>query len=152
MSKTRHFARHFGTLPWFPEFYFLTDFDASKSHLGSFFAFFGKIWPKNIYRSSKSRFFFLFDLLTWWPEMTLTCFMVTKHRKWYLQMSVILSMPIHWLCLRLTSKFCSPMSPSPKCRTFWLWPDLWRHWWPRGHWNLFSSDSFSRDFECLLNF
>ena len=33
-------------------------------------------------------------------------------------MSVILSMPIHWLCLRLTSKFYSPMSPSPKCPTF----------------------------------
>ena len=38
--------------------------------------------------------------------MTLTCTMVTKHRKWYLQMSVTLSMPIHWLCLRLTSTFC----------------------------------------------
>ena len=32
---------------------FLTDFDASKSVLGSFFAFFEKIWPKNMYRSSK---------------------------------------------------------------------------------------------------
>ena len=68
----------------------------------------------------------------WWPEMTLTFIMVTKHRKWYLQMSVTLSMPISWLCLCLTSQFCSPMSPSPKCRTFWLWPDLWRHSWPRG--------------------
>ena len=37
---------------------------------------------------------------------------------WYLQMSVTLSMPIHWLCLRLTSKFYSPMSPSPKSRKF----------------------------------
>ena len=54
------------------------------------------------------------------------------HRKWYLQMSVTLSMPIHWLCLRLTSKFYSPMSPSPKSRKFWLWPDLWRHQWPPG--------------------
>ena len=57
--------------------------DASKSVLGSFFAFFAKIWPKNMYRSSKSRFF-LFDLFTWWPEMTLTCIMVIKHRKGYL--------------------------------------------------------------------
>ena len=53
--KNRHFSRHFGTLPRFSEFCFLTDFDASKSVLGSFFAFFAKIWPKNIYRSSKSR-------------------------------------------------------------------------------------------------
>ena len=46
---------------------FLTDFDASKSVLGSFFAFFAKIWPKNTYRSSKSRFFWLdlFYLVTW---------------------------------------------------------------------------------------
>ena len=65
--KNRHFSRHFGTLPWFSEFCFLTDFDASKSVLGSFFAFFAKIWPKNMYRSSKSRFFLfdLFHLVTW---------------------------------------------------------------------------------------
>ena len=47
--------------------FFFIDFDASKSVLGSFFAFFAKIWPKNMYRSSKSRFF-LFDLfhpVTW---------------------------------------------------------------------------------------
>ena len=44
---------------------FLTDFDASKSVLGSFFALFAKIWPKNMYRSSKSRFFYLFHLVTW---------------------------------------------------------------------------------------
>ena len=58
---------HFGTLPWFSEFCFLTDFDASKSVLGSFFAFFAKIWPKNMYRSSKSRNFLfdLFHLVTW---------------------------------------------------------------------------------------
>ena len=46
----------------------LTDFDASKSVLGSFFAFFAKIWPKNMYRSSKSRKFFcltFFTLVTW---------------------------------------------------------------------------------------
>ena len=59
--KNRHFSRHFGTLPWFSEFCFLTDFDASKSVLGSFFAFFTKIWPKNMYRSFKSLFFFV------WP-------------------------------------------------------------------------------------
>ena len=36
-AKNRHFSRHFGTLPWFSGFYFLTDFNASKSVLGSFF-------------------------------------------------------------------------------------------------------------------
>ena len=51
--QNRHFSRHFGTLPRFSKFYFLTDFDASKSVLGSFFAFFAKIWPKNMYRTSK---------------------------------------------------------------------------------------------------
>ena len=32
----------------------------------------------------------------------MTCIVVTKHRKLYLQMSLTLPMPIHWLCLRLT--------------------------------------------------
>ena len=46
---------------------FFTDFDASKSVLGSFFAFFAKIWPKNLYSRSKSRNFLfdLFHLVTW---------------------------------------------------------------------------------------
>ena len=70
--KNRHFSRHFGTLPRFSEFYFLTDFDASKSVLESFLAFFAKIWPKNMYCTSKSQIFLL-DLflpgdLRWpWP-------------------------------------------------------------------------------------
>ena len=60
-------SRHSGSLPWFAEFYFLTDFDTSKSVIGSFFAFFAKIWPKNMNRSSKSRNFLLdsFYLVTW---------------------------------------------------------------------------------------
>ena len=127
--KNRHFSCDFRTLPWLSEFYFLTDFDASKSVLGSFFAFFAKIWPKNMYRSSKSRFFFfdLFHLVTWddldlhyghkGQEMILTDVSDTIHAN-------------SWLCLRLTSKFYSPMSPSPKSRKFLLCPDLWRHHWP----------------------
>ena len=64
--KNRHFSRHFGTLPWFSWFCFLTDFDASKSFLGLFFAFLRKSDLKNMYRSSKSRFlFYLFHLVTW---------------------------------------------------------------------------------------
>ena len=72
--RNRHFSRHFGTFPWFYEFCFLTDFDASKSVLGSFFAFFAKIWPNNTCRSSKSRFFFVWPFspgdLRWpWPVL-----------------------------------------------------------------------------------
>ena len=97
--------------------------------LGWFFAFFAKTWPKTCIASLNPDFLG-FDLFTWWPQMTLTCIMVTKHRKWCLQMSVTLSMPIHWLCLHLRSKFYSSMSPSPKSRKFIFWPDLWRHQWP----------------------
>ena len=35
-------------------------------------------------------------------------------------MSVTLSMPIHWLCLRLTWKFYPTMSASPKSRIFYF--------------------------------
>ena len=130
--KNRHFSRHFATLPWFSEFCFLTDFDASKSVLGSFFAFFVKIWPKNMYRSSKSRNFFVWPFspgdLRWpWPLLWSQSTGNDTYRcQWHV------SMTISWLCLCLKSQFCSSMSPSPKCRTFWLWPDLWRHSWPRG--------------------
>ena len=67
MSKTGTFHVISGLYRDFPNFIFLTDFDASKSVLGSFFAFFAKIWPKNMYRSSKSRNFLLdlFYLVTW---------------------------------------------------------------------------------------
>ena len=77
--KNKHFSRDFAILSWFSEFCFLTDFDASKSVVGSFFAFFAKIWPKNMYRSSKSRNFFVWPFspgdLTWpwpvlWPQST----------------------------------------------------------------------------------
>ena len=129
--KNRHLSRYFGTSPWFSEFCFLTDFDASKSVLGSFLRSLRKYDLKTCIAALNHDFFCL-TFFTRWSEMTLTLIMVTKHRKWYLQMSVTLSMPIHWLCLRLTSKFYSPMSPSPKSRKFWLWPDLWRHQWPPG--------------------
>ena len=128
--KNRHFSRHFGTLPWFSDFCFLTDFDASKSVLVS-----SRSLRKSDLKTciaALNHDFFCLTFFTRWPEMTLTFVMVTKHRIWYLQMSVTLSMPIHWLCLRLTLKFYSPMSPSPKSRKFWLWPDLWCHQWPPG--------------------
>ena len=107
----KHFSRHFETSPWFSGFF--NDFDSSKSVPGSFFAFFAKIWPKDMYRCSKFRVF-CFTFFTWWPEMTFNWIMVIKDRKWHLKMSVTLSMPILWRCLCLTSKFCSPMLPSPK--------------------------------------
>ena len=78
--KNRHFSRHFGTLPWFFEFCFLTDFDASKSVLGSFFAFLEKIWPKSDLKSdlktciaALNHDFFLFDLfhLVTWDDLDL---------------------------------------------------------------------------------
>ena len=40
--KNSHFSRHFATLPWFSEFYFVTDFDASKSDF----------WPRVIFSRS----------------------------------------------------------------------------------------------------
>ena len=129
--KNRHFSRHFGTLPIFSESYFFTDFDTSMSVLGSFSRSLRKSYLKTCIAPLNHEIFCL-TFFTWWLEMTLTSIMVTKHSKWYLQISETLSMPISWLYLCLTSQFCSPMSPSPKYRTFWLWPDLWRHSWP---WN-----------------
>ena len=115
--KNRHFSCHFGTLPWFSELCFLTDFDASKVFWGHFSRSLRKSDLKTCI-AALNQYFFCLTFFTWWPELTLTCIMVTKHKKWYLQMSVTLSMPIHWFPLRLTSKFYSPMSPSPEILKF----------------------------------
>ena len=131
MSKTGTFNVFSGLYRDFPNFVFLTDFDASKSLWGHFSRSLRKSNLKTCIAALNHDLFCL-TFFTWWPEMTLTCIMVTKNRKSYLQMSVTLSMPIHWLCLCLTSKFYSPMSPSLKSRKFWRWPDLWRHQWPPG--------------------
>ena len=131
MSKTGVFHVISGLYRDFPNFVFWPILTLQKVFKGHFSRFLRKSDLKTCIAALNHEIF-LFDLFTWWPEMTLTCIMVTKHRKWYLQMSVTLSMPIHWLCLRLTSKFYSPMSPSPKSRKFWLLPDLWRHQWPPG--------------------
>ena len=37
-------------------------------------------------------------------------------------------------------------------KTFYLWPDLWRHRWPRGQWNWISLNKFDMAFERRLNF
>ena len=65
----------------FPNF-ILTDFDASKSVLGSFFAFFAKIWPINMYHSFKSQIvlFDLFYLVTWDLPGDLRLWLQSKER------------------------------------------------------------------------
>ena len=98
-----------------------------KSHFSCFFC---ENLTSNICSGPTSRIFWLdlFSLVTW---DDLDLFYGHKAQV-TMQMPDTLSMPIHWLCLRLTSKFCSPMSQSPKCLTFQLWPDLWRHQWSLG--------------------
>ena len=131
MSKTGTFHVISGLYRDFPNFVFWPILMLQKVFKGHFSRYLRKSDLKTCITAQNHEKNCL-TFFTWWPEMTLTCIMVTKHRKWYLQMSVTLSMPIHWFCLRLTSKFYSPMSPSPKSRKFWLWPDLWRHQWPPG--------------------
>ena len=65
--KNRHFSRHFGTLPWFSEFYLLIDFSASKGVTESFFAFFAKSDIKTCIAALNPEivWFDLFYLVTW---------------------------------------------------------------------------------------
>ena len=124
--NNRHFHVISGLYHNFPNFIFWPILMLQKVFYGHFSRFLRKSDLKTCIAALSYEIFCL-TFFTWWPDMTLTSIMVIKHSKWYLQMSETLSMPISWLCLCLTSQFCSPMSPSPKCRTFWLWPDLWRH-------------------------
>ena len=99
----------------FPNFYFLTDFDTSQIILGSFSRSLRKPDLKTCIAALNHETFCL-TFFTWWPDMTLTSIMVIKHSKWYLQMSVTLSMPISWLSLCLTlartgGGWCNPPPP-----------------------------------------
>ena len=110
---------------------FFNRFWRFKSVLGSFFAFFAKIWPKNMYRSSRSRFvlFDLFYLVTWddldlyyghkAQEMTLTDVSDTIHA----DSLGLFALNIEVLLADVTK---------PEKSKFWLWPNLWRHQWPPG--------------------
>ena len=132
MSKTGTLHLISGLNRDFPNFIFWPILTLQQVFKGHFSRSLRKFDLNTCFAALNPDFFFGLTFFTWWPEMTLTCIMVTKHRKWYLQMSVTLSMPIHWFCLRLTPKFYSPMSPSPKSRKFLLWLDLWRHQWHPG--------------------
>ena len=72
MSKIGTFNVNSGLYRDFPNFIFWPILMLQKVVLGSFFAFFAKIWPKNMYRSSKL-LFFLFDLfyLVTWDDLEL---------------------------------------------------------------------------------
>ena len=106
-------------------------FDALKRVLRSFFAFFAKIWPINMCHGSKSQDF-LFDLvlpsdLRWpWPILWSqntgndTNVRDTIHA----DLLALFELNIEILLADVTKPEMS------KCR---LWPDLWHHWWPRGH-------------------
>ena len=91
-----------GLYRYFTNFIFWPILTLQKVFYRHFSSSLRKCGLKTCIRSSKSPDFF-FYFFTWWPEMILTCDMVTKHRKTY--RCQWLSMPIHWVCLLLTSKF-----------------------------------------------
>ena len=123
MSKTGTFHVISGLYRDFPNFILWPILMLQKV----FYGHFSRSLPKSDLKTcitALNQIFFCLTFFTWWPDMTLTSIMVAKHSKWYLKMSETLSMPISWLCLCLASQFCSPMSPSSKCRTFFTatWP------------------------------
>ena len=125
--KNRHFSRHFVTAMIILILFFDQYWRFKKCFRVIFRAFLAKTWLQTYVPGLHPEFFWLdlFYLVTW-DDLDL----YYGHKAQVtIQMPETLSMPIHWLCLRLTSKFCSPMSQSPKCLTFQLLPDLWRHQW-----------------------
>ena len=92
--------------------------------------------------------------LTSWPQMTLTSEKVTSGLGLgrCLDMSQTRIMSIHRLLMRLFSEFCGGKAINGKCQTFCVWPDLWRHRWPRGQFFNFIWKISSRLLHCRLNF
>ena len=88
------------------------------------FAFFAKFWPKNMQVSQ-----FQIRLFTFLPgEMTLTNVVVTKHRKWYLQMSETLSMPIFLALFELTIDILLADVTKPEKSNIPTLTCLWRYY------------------------
>ena len=117
----------------------------------SFFAFFAKILPKTCIAALNHEIV-LFNLfyLENWDDLDL--YYGHKAQEMLLK-NVSDTIPADSLALfALNIEILHADVTKLECQTFWLWPDLWRHWWPRGHENLFSFDSFSRAFKCRLNF
>ena len=128
MSKTGTFHLISGLYRCFMNFIFWPILTLQKVFYGHFSRSLRKCGLKTCITALNHDFFYFFHLVTW-DDFDLYYGHKAQEN---LQMSVTLSMPIHWVCLLLTSKFYSPMSPSPKSRKFLLWPDLWRHQWPPG--------------------
>ena len=75
-----------------------------------------------------------FTFFTWWPGMTLTCMYYGDKAQEMILTDVSDTIHADSLALfALNIDIYSPMTPSPKSRKFLLWPDLWRHQWPPGH-------------------
>ena len=130
--KNRHFSRHFGLHRDFPHFIFYL-FWRFKKRLRVIFAFFAKIWLKNMYHGSKSRFFCL-TFFTWWPNMTLNYTYYGHKAQEMILENVRDTIHADSLALfELNIEILLADVTKPKSRTFCLWPDLRRHWWPRGH-------------------
>ena len=90
--------------------------------------------------------------LTSWSQMTLTSEKVTSGLGRCLYMSQTRIMSIHRLLTCLFSEFCGGKAINGKCQTCCVWPDLWRHRWPRGQiFKLYLKIS-SRPLHCRLNF
>ena len=124
-----HFSRCSLWLLYFPIFN-LVWFGPCKSVLRSFFALGTKNWPKTFITPPKHKLF-NWPYLDSWRWMTLTLNMLTGSLGWYLEVSQTRSELLYWL-ISIWCSFCAWQPDAPNRQTFWLWPDLWRHQWPRG--------------------
>ena len=97
-----------------------------------FFAFFAKIWPKNMYRSSKSRKFFAWPFLpgdlTWpWPLLWSSS---TVNDTYKCQRHYPCRL-VGFVCA-LHRNFARRCHQARNVEHFDFDSDLWRHSWPRG--------------------
>ena len=91
--------------------------------------------------------------LTSWPQMTLTSEKFTSGSPQ--TMFRYVTYPNHVdssAAYAFTSGILRRKGITWKCQTFCVWPDLWRHRWPRGQILNFIRTISSRSFHCRLNF
>ena len=63
--------------------------------------------------------------------------------------------PIHVVTLtyfHLIQLWCATKPDTPNRQRFWIWPDKWRHWWPRSQQHQVTLDTFSRSIVRRLSF
>ena len=129
--KNGHFSRCSSLrFLYFSDFQILSDFGASKV-FRVIFRVLDENLPKNMYHATQTWDFQFVLFLTPWPWMSLTFYFAFRKLGMVLRSIPDTIHDVLWL-ISIWSDCIHDKTKHANRQTFWIWPDLWRHRWPRG--------------------